>query len=57
MGIAIPASSLPTGRTPILFSCSAAPAVFCVFMRFKIPFFFMRFQKKDAALQPRISGT
>lgn len=27
------------GRTPILFSCSSAPAVFCVFMRFKIPFF------------------
>ena len=32
MGTAIPASSLPTGRTPILFSWGAAPAAFCLFI-------------------------
>ena len=30
IGTAMPASSLPTGRTPILFSWGAAPAAFCL---------------------------
>ena len=55
MGIAMPASSLPTGSTPILFSCGAAPAAFCVLIRFNWFLSFV-FQKKDAASQPRLFG-
>ena len=50
MGTAMPASSLPTGRTPILFSWGAAPAAFSLLI-LGINSFLIVFFRKRTRLQ------